>query len=400
MEELWEYHDNLIKNVSLKHFRYLFHTVDWNMRMLGIKGPRGTGKTTMMLQHIKLHQSSEPYKSMYITLEHPYFYSHSLFQFTTSFYNNGGRHLYIDEVHKYTHWSRELKVIYDGFPDLTIAFSASSALDIFRGEADLSRRATIYELQGLSFREYLDINSIESFGIVSASQIFSQIRSIPSDISSKIAVLPHFKNYLKSGYYPFHVELQPNEYLERLVQVVNTIIDSDLTYINGYSAEANKKIKKLLRIIAESVPFKPNISELSRKSGLSRDMIYLYLEHLESARLVNSMLQTGKGVSSLTKPDKLYLDNSNLSYAIYHNPNRGNLRETFMLNQLTNIGLHVSLPKKGDFYLDDLDITLEVGGKNKSKTQVADVNQSWIVEDDIVTSTGNNIPLWLFGFFY
>lgn len=400
MEELWIYHDNLIKNVSLKHYRYLFDKLDWSVRMLGIKGPRGTGKTTMMLQFIKRNFELGDPSILYVTLEHPYFFTNSLYQFAGEFYLNGGRHLLIDEVHKYTHWSRELKVIYDGYPDLKIVFSASSALDIFRGEADLSRRAALYELQGLSFREYLSINNIADLEVISVNDLFENTRTHALRISSSLVILPHFKEYLKSGYYPFHLEMQPSDYLRRLVQVINTVIDTDLSYIEGYSAEANKKVKKLLRVIAESVPFKPNLSEISRKTGFSRDIIYLYLQHLASARLVSSLHQRGKGVSTLQKPDKLFLDNTNLSHAMYQQPEQGNVRETFVLNQLRNASLTVSLPDKGDFYMEQYDITLEVGGKSKEGKQIAGLEKAWLVKDDTITATGKIMPLWLLGFLY
>ena len=400
MEELWNYHDNLIKNTSLLHYRYLYNRMDWSVRMLGIKGPRGTGKTTMMLQHVKHNFEPGDTQALYVTLEHPYFFTNSLYQFAGEFYLNGGRHLYIDEVHKYENWSRELKVIYDGFPDLKIVFSASSALDIFRGEADLSRRAAVHELQGLSFREYLSIKDIATFEAIELTDLLHNARAHAVKISSELVILPHFKDYLRNGYYPFHLEMQPADYLQRLVQVINTVIDSDLSYIEGYSAEANKKVKKLLRVIAESVPFKPNLSEISRKTGVSRDIIYQYLGHLESARLVASLHQSGKGVSTLQKPDKLFLDNPNLSHALYQQPELGNLRETFVLNQLRNAGLTTSLPDKGDFYLEENGITLEVGGKNKEGKQIAGIENAWLVKDDIITATGRIVPLWLLGFLY
>lgn len=400
MEELWSYHDNLIKNTQTERFRYLYNEIDWSVRMMGIKGPRGTGKTTMMLQYIKGNFETGSPLALYATLEHPYFFTNSLYDFAKEFYINGGRHLFIDEVHKYERWSRELKVIYDGFPELKIVFSASSALDIFRGESDLSRRASVYQLHGLSFREYINFSLDQNFEKIEIENIFTDARRLSAQIAEQIQVIPLLKAYLKNGYYPFHLEIQESDYLQRLVQVINTVIDTDLNYIEGYSAEANKKVKKLLRVVAESVPFKPNVSEISRKTGVSRDLIYLYLGHLESAHLISQLHQTGKGVSTLQKPDKLYLDNSNLSYALFSNPEIGNMRETFIINQLRNAGLEVSLPKKGDFYLDESGITIEVGGKNKDGKQVAGIENAFLAKDDIETGIGNTIPLWLFGFLY
>jgi hypothetical protein len=400
MQELFEYHDILIKNTQLERFRYLYHEIDWSNRMTAIKGSRGTGKTTLMLQRIKQAYPQAGTATLYATMEHPYFFTNSLYDFAKQFYVNGGRTLFLDEVHKYPRWSRELKVIYDGFPDLKLVFSASSALDIFKGEADLSRRLSVQELPGLSFREYLNFTQATNFEKTDVASLFSNHREITTEITENVLVIPAFKDYLKSGYYPFFTEMTADAYLLRLTQVINTVVDVDLAYIDGYSVEASQKVKKLLRVVAESSPFKPNISEISRKTNVSRDLIYGYLQNLESAHLVSQLTQTGKGVSTLQKPDKLFLDNSNLSYALIGKPDVGNMRETFAVNQLKNAKLEISLPKAGDVFLDDYGITIEIGGKSKQQKQISHLPNAYIAKDDTESGFGNTFPLWLLGFLY
>jgi hypothetical protein len=399
MQELFEYHDILIRNTQVERFRYLYHEIDWSNRMTAIKGPRGTGKTTLMLQRIK-QAFPQGAATLYATMEHPYFFTNSLYNFAKQFYINGGRALFLDEVHKYPRWSRELKVIYDGFPDLKLVFSASSALDIFKGEADLSRRLSVQELPGLSFREYLNFTHATNFKKTDVASLFSNHREIAAEITANVLVIPAFKEYLKSGYYPFFTEMSTDAYLLRLTQVINTVVDVDLAYIDGYSVEASQKVKKLLRVVAESSPFKPNISEISRKTNVSRDLIYGYLKNLESAHLVSQLTQTGKGVSTLQKPDKLFLDNSNLSYALIGKPDVGNMRETFAVNQLKNAKLEISLPKAGDVFLDDHGITIEIGGKSKQQKQIKNLPNAYIAKDDTESGFGNTFPLWLLGFLY
>lgn len=400
MRELFEYHDILIRNTQTKQFRYLYHEIDWSQRMTAIKGPRGTGKTTLMLQRIKLAHANAGESVLYATMEHPYFFTNTLYGFAKTFYINGGRVLFLDEVHKYPQWSRELKVIYDGFPDLKLVLSASSALDILKGEADLSRRLSVRELPGLSFREYLNFTQATDFPKQDVQTLLDNHREISANIASSIVVIPTFKDYLRFGYYPFFTEMKADDYLLRLTQVINTAIDVDLAYIDGHSIEASQKIKKLLRVVAESSPFKPNISDLSRKTNISRDLIYAYLQHLDAAHLLNHLTQTGKGVSTLQKPDKLFLDNSNLAHALIGNPDVGNVRETFAVNQLKNAGLTISLPKVGDVFLDQHGITIEIGGKNKTKKQISHIPNAYVAQDDTESGFGTTIPLWLLGFLY
>lgn len=397
MQSILAFQDILLKNTNNDFRRYLHDQINWNQRMIGIKGPRGAGKTTLLLQHLKYDLEEGTGKGLYITADHTWFYTHSLLDTAMEWYNQGGEVLLIDEVHKYPNWSRELKNIYDGLPTLKVIFSASSALDIYRGQADLSRRVISYSLPGLSMREYLDFSGIGKFPSVSLDDIRGHHREISMDIASAIRPLAYFNKYLKNGYLPIFTEGE-DEYLPKLSQVINAVVDTDLAYIASYNANTAVKVKKLLGVIAESTPFKPNITSLSNKLQIPRDRVLEYIYQLRDARLLNVLSVKGKGVSRLQKPDKIFLENTNLSYAIHNVPDKGNLRETFLLGQLFNAGFEVFEPQSGDFLVND--ITIEVGGKNKSTKQVQNAASYLIAADDIESGLHTKVPLWLFGFLY
>jgi uncharacterized protein len=398
MEVLYSFHDNLIKQVSNEFYRFLIQSIRWEQRMLAIKGPRGSGKTTLMLQYISFYLKQPREKVLYVTADHYWFYTHNLVETADEFYKNGGRFLFIDEVHKYPNWSRELKNIYDGYPDLRVVFSSSSALDIYRGEADLSRRVISYELPGLSFREFLNLEGSLDIPAITWEELMSRPNEIASDIVNRIQPLPFFKHYLRHGYYPYFKESTPDELPVRLSQTINTVVETDLAFIQGYNQGTALKVKKLLGVLAESVPFKPNISALARKLDVSRETIYAWFVHLENARMLNLLLAKGKGVSILQKPEKVYMENTNLAFAMKPSPDLGAVRETFLLNQLINAKLSVTLPNSGDFYVSGVHI--EVGGKSKNAAQVKGESSYLIAADDIEIGFGTKIPLWLFGFLY
>lgn len=364
--------------------------------MIGIKGPRGAGKTTLMLQHLKFDVATRN-KALYVTADHTWFYNHTLLDTAMDWFKQGGRILFIDEVHKYPAWSRELKNIYDGLPEMQVIFSASSALDIYRGEADLSRRVISYTLAGLSFREYLSFKENLNFDMVSFLDIQANHRAIASTVLEKIQPLVAFNKYLKNGYLPIIIEGE-EEYLPKLERVINTIVDTDLAYISSYNAGTAVKVKRLLGVIAESAPFKPNISALARKMEINRESVYQYIYQLRDARLLNILSSEGKGVSRLQKPDKIFLENTNLAYAIDTMPDKGNIRETFLLSQLLNANFDVYKPSTGDFITEG--VVIEVGGKSKTSKQVKHNESYLIAADDIENSVGNKVPLWLFGFLY
>ncbi len=398
MEKLFSFQDNLIKNTKMDFKRYLYDEVSFENRMLAIKGIRGVGKTTLLLQYLK---TQNPAKSLYVTADHPWFYTHGLLDTAEEWHKQGGRLLIIDEVHKYVNWSAELKNIYDGFPDIRVIFTASSALDIYRGEADLSRRVLSYSLHGLSFREYLAINHIHTFQPISLEDIINNHRQLCLDILEKVeAPLVYFKKYLRSGYLPFGTrEMNEEDYLTRVYQIVDATLAYDLAFINDYSAVHQSKIKKLLGILAETVPFIPNITELAATLQISRNTLLLLLEHLEQGSLINKISKTGRGTSLLQKPDKIVLENTNFSHALSQQPVEGTLRETFFVNQVRNKGYSVEVAEQGDFLVKG-QYTFEVGGKNKKQKQIKEVENAYLVKDNINSGFGNVIPVWLFGFLY
>jgi uncharacterized protein len=396
MEPLLNFQTGLLKGVNNQFRRYLHAQINWNQRMIAIKGPRGAGKTTLLLQYLKF-DLKQPDDALYITADHTWFYNHSLLETAGDWYKSGGRLLIIDEVHKYTNWSRELKNIYDGYPDMKIVFSASSALDIYRGEADLSRRVIHYSLAGLSFREFIFFTTKQEFKAINFSELIKKHRSIAAKVVESLHPLPLFKKYVQYGYLPITAEGE-KEYPIKLNQVINAVVESDLSFIASYGPGTAGKVKKLLAVIAESVPFKPNISALAQKLDISRDSLYLYLTQLTQAKLINTLQARGKGISTLQKPEKIYLENTNLSFALSTSPDMGNIRETFIFNQLQNAGLHSTAPKEGDFFTEGYHI--EVGGRNKTASQVK-TNEKYIVaSDEIEIGIGTKIPLWLFGFLY
>ncbi len=397
MEILLAYQDNLLRNINNKFRRYLHKSINWQQRMIGIKGPRGAGKTTLLLQYLKFDLSESFAKALYITADHTWFYNHTLLDTAMDWFKQGGRILFIDEVHKYPQWSRELKNIYDGLPEMQVIFSASSALDIYRGEADLSRRVISYSLAGLSFREYIAFTGGPTFESLTLLALQENHRELSLEIINQLQPLPVFNKYLQNGYLPIIAEGE-NEYLPKLEQIINAIIDADLAYIASYNAGTAIKVKKLLAVIAESVPFKPNISALARKLDMHRDSVYEYIYQLNDARLLNMLSMAGKGISRLQKPDKIYLENTNLCYAISSIPDKGNIRETFLLNQLINSGHDVYAPDAGDFVTSG--ITIEVGGKSKTARQVKHAESYLVAADNIESGFGTRIPLWMFGFLY
>lgn len=380
----------------MKFKRYLYNEIDWNSRFIGIKGARGTGKTTLMLQRLKSIPGSAI--AAYISLDDIYFSAHSLVEFTDYFVKHGGEYLFVDEVHKYRGWSVELKNIYDDHQDLSIVFTSSSALEIYKGESDLSRRAIIYNLNELSLREYIALIHDIEMSVVKLTDILTKHADISGEINRRIKPLVIFEEYLRYGAYPFIAEGR-TKYYERLETIVNMIIENDLQSIVGIEYQTIIKIKKLLYVLAGIVPFKPNIAELSRKIGTSRDLLCKYLELLERANLITQLHSGSKSISYLAKPEKIFLRNSVLMFAVNEdNANPGTIRETFFLNQL--MCRHKAVySKEGDFRIDNKYI-FEVGGQNKTRQQIKGIKNSFIAADGIEYGFRDKIPLWLFGFLY
>jgi len=397
MEELYNEHRILLENTDLEFKRYLMPNIPWQERLLGIQGFRGVGKTTMILQYIKGNYEDSD-KALYVSLDNIYFTDNKLVDFAKEFVANGGEHLFLDEVHKYKNWSVELKNIYDLHKNLKITFTASSLLEILNSKADLSRRAVVFFMQGLSFREYLNYSLNTKFKAYSLNQVIENHQKISKEILSKTKIIKQFNKYISSGYYPFFKENE-DLYYNKINAVINMVIEIELPLLRKIEMSKTVKIKQLLYVIAKSSPFKPNISKLAERIGVTRNTLIEYINHLSDTKLINNIYANSKGISLLQKPDKIFLENTNLAFAFAGiSSDKGNLRETFFLNQLSQ-NHTVTYPKKGDFLVNDKYL-FEVGGKDKTNKQIAGIENAFIAADDIEYGYKNKIPLWLFGFLY
>lgn len=385
---LFRYH-NLLKETDTSFLRYLHDIIPWNDRMIAIVGSRGVGKTTMLLQHIKLHLPIE--KALYVSADDLYFSDHNLFDLARHFHQLGGEHLFIDEIHKYANWSQELKNIYDAIPQLQVVFTGSSILDIYHGTSDLSRRVLTFTLNGMSFREYVVIKKGIQIPIHSLEDIL-QHKVNTKGLDYPLAA---FRDYLRQGYYPF----ADNAGFDiRLMNVVNRVIETDIPLYAKLNISSVVKMKRLLNVIAASVPFKPNVSKLAGILDISRETLNDYLEYMTRAKLLNALHESAQGIRGLGKVDKIYLENTNLSYALTLQPEIGNIRETFFLNQL-QVNHQVQTAAKSDFLIDGT-YTFELGGKNKNKKQIENTPNAFVVKDDIEYGAFNVLPLWHFGLLY
>ena len=389
MKTLYQKFETLLQNTTTDFKRYLYEKVAWNSRMIGIIGARGVGKTTMVLQYIKENLDSK--KALYVSADDIYFGENRLVDLADDFYKNAGEYLFIDEIHKYADWSRELKNIYDSFPSLKIVFTGSSVLDILKGSADLSRRTIIYKLQGLSFREYLKLFHNYEAEVYSLKQIIDN----EVKLTNIKHPLPLFNDYLKRGYYPFGLE---NEMNLRLGQIIVQTLETDIPQYANLNVGTGRKLKRLLSIIAESVPFKPNFSKIANIINVSRNSLDDYFSYMEKAGLIAQLRNETSGIRGLGKIDKVYLDNTNIVFNLVGDKsNVGNIRETFFFNQMS-VKNEVISSKKADFIIDNY--TFEVGGKNKQQNQIKKDGKSFVVKDDIEFGYLNVIPLWAFGLNY
>ena len=398
MEKLFEKFIQKLQLVSTHFTRSIIHEINWKTRLIGIKGARGIGKTTLLLQYIKLKHSNELEKTLYISLDSIWFSNNSLVDLVESFIKKGGKYLFLDEVHKYPNWSQEIKNIYDDYTDLQIVFTGSSLLEILNARADLSRRAIIYTMQGLSFREYIAIEKGINLPVIHLEEILNNHINISQQILKEIKPFVHFDSYLKMGYYPFYKE-EKELFNQRLNEVVNMILEIELPLLRNLEIAYIHRIKQLLVILTESVPFTPNITKLSSKIGINRATLLTYLHYLEEAELTIHLNNESGGLSKLQKPTKLYLNNTNLMFILQNDSvNIGTLREIFFANQL-KYKHTLSLPQFGDFLIDNKYI-IEIGGKDKSFKQIEGIENAYVAADDIEFGFGNKIPLWLFGFLY
>ncbi len=397
MERLKQISESRLQQVQTGFTRFLMDKIHWKDRMIGISGARGAGKTTLILQYMKINLPVNT-EAVYVSLDDIYFAGNPLVYFAEEYYKKGGEYLFLDEVHKYPNWSGELKNIYDNLPGLKIIFTSSSALDIYKGGYDLSRRAVVYSLPGLSFREFIELKYRVKLPVHSLEEILHKPQKIVSGIISKIKPLKYFEEYLQSGYYPFFIESEKN-YSGHLINILNLILESDLPTIFNIDYYSVMKIKKMLAVLSRIVPYKPNIEKLARQADTTRDTLLKYLYYLEKAEVVKWLTKDTLGINYLNKPDKIYLNNTNLMYSLNsEKPDKGTLRETFLLNQLI-VNHKVTYPEKGDFLIDGKYL-IEVGGLSKNTTQIAGYNDAFLAIDDIDFPDGRKIPLWLFGFLY
>lgn len=388
--------DRRINSAPKSVHRYLFDRIDWDDRLVSITGPRGCGKTTMMLQYIK-ERIRDRNRAFYISLDNLWFASHDVKDLVEYLYTHGVRHLFIDEVHYYPLWQRLIKNLYDEYPDMKIAFTGSSMLQIDHAQADLSRRLVSYKMQGLSFREYLMFEGVCKMKAVTLDELLQSHISIASEMTTQVGILPLFEKYCVSGYYPYYKEAGKG-YGGRLNQVVNQVLESDYPSIDEVSVSTIRKIRKMLMILAESVPQVVNMSSLFRELETDRNQGLKMLYALQRSGLINLLGDDAKSLKRMSRPDKIYLGNPNLMYALTSHVDVGTLRETFFLDQLRNIS-EVTYPKQGDFLVDHRYL-FEVGGSGKTFGQIKDQPDSFLAIDGIETGRGNRIPLWMFGLLY
>ncbi len=387
----------LVGQTSVSFHRYLYKQINWASRLTAIKGARGVGKTTMMLQNIKEHFAEQPSRALYVSLDNLWFANHSLSEVVEYHYTHGGTHLFLDEVHKYPSWQTLMKNIYDEYPHLHVTFTGSSMLKIDNSQADLSRRMSDYTLHGLSFREFLSFEAGIDVPAVSLEELLSDHVRIAMQLTSQIKILPLFETYLEHGYYPFYKEEMDN-FNERLKKVVYTVLNEDVPAIEEITYPTVQKLQRMLMILAERVPQTPKMNELYGILETTREQGLKMLGLLQRAALVQLLSSQAKEFRHLSKPDKIYVHNPNLMHALTEHPDKGTLRETFFINQLSSIA-DVSYPRKGDFLVDN-NFLFEVGGKGKTFDQIKDVPNSFLAVDDTETGFGNRIPLWMFGLLY
>lgn len=389
MEQLFEYFKRKLSETPIDLIRYRYGEIEWGGHALGLVGPRGVGKSTMLLQYIKMRLDVKD--TLYVSADHLYFSSHTLVDTADRFYKMGGKHLFIDEIHKYEGWSTEVKQMFDSYSDLQLVISGSSILEITKGMADLSRRVPIYEMQGLSFREYLHLFHGIKMEAIGVEQLLRHDYNIPGVEHP----LPLFNDYLRRGYYPFGRDVA---YDIELMQVVAQTMESDIPIYLNANASIGRKLKQLLMVVAESVPFKPVMQKLADVTGINRNYIQDYLMYMERAGMIAQLRDAVGGIRGLGKTEKVYLDNTNLIYVLA--PKRadiGNVRETFFMNQMRVVG-DVMCSPVSDFLVDGM--TFEIGGRKKGQKQISDVKNGYVVKDDIEAGYANVLPLWAFGLLY
>jgi predicted AAA+ superfamily ATPase len=398
LENLRKLEKRILKEISSEYKRYLHHDIDFDSQMIGVVGSRGVGKTTLLLQHLKsLKETHGAHKSLYFSYDYPTNIDIKLIELAEEFVKIGGEYLIVDEIHKYDRFSLDLKAIYDFFPKLKVIFTGSCATSIYNSQADLSRRVVLYYMNGLSYREFLELKLGITLPHFTLEQIISNHIDIADELSEKFTPLEFMNQYLTYGYYPFYFK-DENQYLRQLNAVINQTIDVDLVNLGLVKQSYTNKLKKLLLIISESNPFELNVTKVAANVNVSRNTLYAYLNHLDKGGLINMIGSSKKGLTKLSKPEKLYLNNTNIFYTFISESKIGTIRETFFVSQLKHLH-EIQISDKGDFIIDNK-FTFEVGGENKSFKQIKDIENSYLIIDTDTTENTNKIPLWLFGFLY
>jgi len=396
LQTVKKYQERLKKSFKINYKRYLYRSINFDDKMIAIFGARGVGKTTILFQYLKELEGRNK-QALYISLDYPFLSGIDLIGLIEEYANDGGEYLLLDEVHRYEDFSSNLKTIYDLF-DIKVIFTSSSATSILNAKSDLSRRVTLYNLSGFSFREYLEFKhdiSLDNFDI---QDIFSNHIEIVNNLPIKnINILKEFKEYIEVGYYPFYFDKQTS-YYQNLLNTINLTIDLDLTSLGLVEQKYTYKLKKLLEVICESKPFEVNYTKIAGLAEISRVKLYDYLTYLNDGQMLLLIDENISGIKKVQKVAKIYLNNTNLLFAYCQNSEIGTIRETFFANQVSH-KFKLNISKNGDFLIDNR-YTVEVGGKNKSFDQIKDVPNSFVAADDIEVGLGNKIPLWLFGFLY
>jgi len=402
LSDFFSIQTNLIRLAPKGTTRSLYEKISWKNRLLGVVGGRGTGKSTLLLQHLAMNSSLGQQESLYLSADSVKVEGLGLYEIISDYFRLGGREVIIDEIHKYQKWPQVIKNVYDAFPEGQIRFSGSSALALQLGKTDLSRRAVFYNLPGLSFREYLSFTGYGQFPSVELNRLVKDHAALASQAMEKGTILGHFYDYLGHGIYPFFLE-GLDEYTEKLKNIIEKILFEDIVAATNARASSIYVLKRILWLVATSQPFEPNVEKISRSLGISKPTLYGYLEYLERAGLIAGVMPYARGHKLIRKPAKLYIDNTNLLKAIGEevraNDPLGTLRESFFQHQIRSAGYRISVPPKADFLVEDKYV-IEIGGKSKGKKQIKEQNDAYIVRDDIEVGYGNVIPLWLFGFLY
>jgi len=401
MKNLFDKHRRLVQLVPTKIIRACSKTINWDVPMLSIRGPKGVGKSTIMLQYIRTHYALSDRSVLYCTCDGAYFSSHTLLDLADYFYKHGGRHLFLDEIHKYDNWSSEVKEIYDSYPNLRVVISGSSLLKLMEADADLSRRCVHHDIQGLSFREFLAFYKGVNIPVYSLENIISNPWQLCEQVMEQCCPLACFNEYLEYGYYPYYLKLKNRiDYYTTIEQVVQYVINEELPRICKVELGNTRKLGALMNVLSTSEPYEIDVKKMSMQSGLQRSTVVEYLLHLGNAKLLNLLYADVLNIKKLQKPDKIYLENPNMLYALSTAPVRiGTVRETFAVNQLSFVGTVEFGKQQGDFHFNQKYI-FEVGGASKDYGQIAGIENSYILADDIEYPDGHKLPLWVIGFMY